>query len=115
MSKAPYVPSAVKASRKPGDPCEVPGCAVPTREGKPYCIDHIEHMPYAAALAAKVPDVEVRSMVYRRACALCGTEFESDQCSGGRAIYCQTKTPRCAKVASNRRRDERRRQERQAS
>jgi hypothetical protein len=38
----PYDPNAGNR------PCEE--CGAPTREGKPYCSDHVDHMPYAQRL-----------------------------------------------------------------
>lgn len=31
--------------------CSVLACSVETTEGKPYCVDHIDRMPYVASLA----------------------------------------------------------------
>ncbi len=36
------------------DECQCSGCGAPTRDGKPFCIDHIEAMPYAKWLIAIV-------------------------------------------------------------
>lgn len=37
----------------PRDPCKADGCHKLTNGGKPYCIKHIERMPYVAAMAVK--------------------------------------------------------------
>jgi hypothetical protein len=36
--------------------CEEPGCTQTTREGKPFCTDHVVRMPYARALLAQGDD-----------------------------------------------------------
>lgn len=35
------------ASRLGPRHCEHPGCIMTTREGKPFCSDHVDHNPYA--------------------------------------------------------------------
>jgi hypothetical protein len=34
--------------------CHVPGCGHPTTERKPYCIDHIDRLPYVKELQAQL-------------------------------------------------------------
>ena len=34
--------------------CGVSGCATFTRHGKPFCVDHIAMLPYAAEVAAEL-------------------------------------------------------------
>jgi hypothetical protein len=34
--------------------CLDPGCSQPTREGKPYCPEHVENMPEAAEVIAEL-------------------------------------------------------------
>lgn len=53
MSRDPYVPSLVRANRV-RTRCEVDGCDGGAREGKPYCMAHLDHMPYVKALMRAV-------------------------------------------------------------
>ena len=41
-----WIPSGLTATHA----CDRPGCAQPTREGKPHCAEHLEHMPYVQGL-----------------------------------------------------------------
>ena len=34
--------------------CKLDGCRVSTREGKPYCFNHVEHSPYVKALLVEI-------------------------------------------------------------
>lgn len=47
------IPEGVR-SRLGGRHCELSGCGLPTREGKPYCSDHVEHNPYAKEVMEKL-------------------------------------------------------------
>lgn len=46
----------VGRDRHRGRRCELPGCIQSTREGKPYCSDHVEMHPYVQAILAKKRD-----------------------------------------------------------
>jgi predicted transcriptional regulator len=39
--------------------CDVPGCPHSTREGKPYCTDHVDHHPYVQDLISQLDENEV--------------------------------------------------------
>ena len=44
---------AARSGRRPlqaREHCHVPGCSHPTTERKPYCIDHLERLPYVREL-----------------------------------------------------------------
>lgn len=38
--------------------CDVPGCTQTTREGKPYCPDHVDHHPYVQSILSMLADRE---------------------------------------------------------
>lgn len=50
--------SRTPESRLPTRRCEEEDCAKCTREGKPYCSDHVLEVDYAKALSAKINGIE---------------------------------------------------------
>lgn len=40
--------------------CDAPGCVERTREGKPYCPDHVDHLPYVQELLVALADREAQ-------------------------------------------------------
>ena len=38
--------------------CDVTGCSNNTREGKLYCLDHVDHQPYVQGILAKIASRE---------------------------------------------------------
>ncbi|MEZ6187370.1 MAG: hypothetical protein R3F62_20455 [Planctomycetota bacterium] len=38
------------SERRPAPRCEAEGCQETTRNGKPFCTNHVEHLPYVADL-----------------------------------------------------------------
>ena len=49
---------SVRSGRKRATHCEVPDCGKATREGKPYCSDHVEEHPYVRDLLQALSDRE---------------------------------------------------------
>lgn len=48
------VVSFVHRPKVAGERCRAPGCSQGTREGKPYCSDHVDHHSYVQDLLAKM-------------------------------------------------------------
>lgn len=46
--------------------CDVAGCTESTREGKPYCPDHVDHNPYVQELIAKLDERDEQDERVRR-------------------------------------------------
>lgn len=46
--------------------CRVESCIAVTREGKPYCSDHIEHSPYVMRLIQEIDRRELESALLDR-------------------------------------------------
>lgn len=53
------------APRGPGVRCEAPGCHRHTNDGKPYCIDHLDHLPYPAMLMEREREREREGVAAR--------------------------------------------------
>lgn len=90
--------------------CEEPGCASTTREGKPYCMEHLDRLPYAREVMRQVERPTGRTMhvepveelerepakPWQRACPVCGCAVDKP-----RRTYCSR---RCVLRACGRRR-----------
>lgn len=46
--------------------CDVPGCTESTREGKPYCPDHVDHNTYVQELMARLDERDEQDERVRR-------------------------------------------------
>ncbi|MCA8924041.1 MAG: winged helix-turn-helix domain-containing protein [Planctomycetes bacterium] len=51
-------PLPVANPRHTSKPCQRSDCEESTREGKPFCPQHVDHNPYAQHLLAKLEDLE---------------------------------------------------------
>lgn len=50
LASLPSLDDDFENTRPMGRACGVDGCKVPAN-GKPYCIDHLHHLPYVASLS----------------------------------------------------------------
>lgn len=53
-------PTAYQSSART---CEAPGCRMNTREGKPYCLDHVELNPHAKQVTQEIAQKEAEDSV----------------------------------------------------
>lgn len=57
---------SVRTGRKRATHCERPDCTKATREGKPYCSDHVEEHPYVRQLLQALADREAEEERVRK-------------------------------------------------
>lgn len=59
-------PLPVENPRSTSKVCQIPGCPASTREGKPYCSDHVDQNPYATQLLESLAELEREHAKVRR-------------------------------------------------
>jgi hypothetical protein len=69
--------------------CEAEGCGKPTREGKPWCSEHVlTHSPYAIAVSSMVVE-EPAGFSYEFACVDCKSPFRAKSKKAKKCPQCR--------------------------